>query len=132
MKKILGALLLAFLFGSCAPSNTDLMNARVKFMNQSPYKLCIDFLSLPADNYYQEDRYEVITYRGIDCSPFREKAIAKKKASDDLWDSAKEVFNAAVDDAYGVSPKSENGKKMVCTTQQIGTSGMAKTTCREK
>ena len=55
-----------------------------------------------------------------------------QRSANDLWDSAKEVFNAAVDDAYGVSPKSENGKKMVCTTQQIGTSGMAKTTCREK
>ena len=132
MKKLLGILVLGSLLSSCAPSEQDFYKARMKYSTQSPYTLCVDYLSLPASNYYQEDRYEAITRRGIDCSPFREQALAKKKARDELWDSAGEVFDSAVDDAYGISPESENGKKMVCTTQQIGTSGMAKTTCREK
>tara|TARA_B100001564_G_C20192558_1_gene469057 strand:- start:77 stop:478 length:402 start_codon:yes stop_codon:yes gene_type:complete len=133
MKKILGIAVIGCFLSSCAPSEKSIHDARMKYMYQMPYELCMNYLSLPDWNQWQQYRAEAISKRKIDCSPWQEEAYAlKQKKSDELWDSAGEVLDAVIDDAYNVPPKSENGKKMVCTTQQIGTSGMAKTTCREK
>ena len=57
----------------------------------------MSYLSLPANNYYQEDRYAAIQSRGIDCSPFQKQADAERKANDELWESGKKALDALID-----------------------------------
>jgi len=133
MKKILGLLIVCLMLSNCAPSEKSINETRIKYNRQSPYELCMNYLSLPDWNQWQTYRAEAIEKRGIDCSPWYEEGYAlKQKMSDELFESGKKAFNSTVDAAYGVTPESQKGKKLVCTTQRIGTSGMAKTTCREK
>jgi hypothetical protein len=133
MKKILGLLIVCLMLSNCAPSEKSINETRIKYNRQSPYELCMNYLSLPDWNQWQAYRAEAIEKRGIDCSPWYEEGYAlKQKMSDELFESGKKAFNSTVDAAYGVTPESQKGKKLVCTTQRIGTSGMAKTTCREK
>ena len=131
--KYFGLLILYIMLSSCAPSEKSINETRIKYNRQSPYELCMNYLSLPDWNQWQSYRAEAIEQRGIDCSPWYEEGYAlKQKNRDELFESGKKAFNSTVDAAYGVTPESQKGKKLVCTTQKIGTSGMAKTTCREK
>ena len=126
-------MVLGLLVGNCAPSEKGIYDARMKYSTQQPYALCMDYLSYPDWNQYQPYRADAIEARGIDCSPWAEQAYAlKRKKEDERTESLKKVFNAGVDTVYGTSERTVDGRKMVCTTQRIGTSGMAKTTCREK
>ena len=133
MKKYLGLLIITLMLSSCAPSEKSINETRIKYSKQSPYELCMNYLSMPDWNQWQPYRAEAIQKRGIDCSPWYEEGYAlKQKKRDELFESGKKAFDSTIDAAYGVTPESQKGKKLVCTTQRIGTSGMAKTTCREK
>ena len=133
MKKYLGLLIITLMLSSCAPSEKSINETRIKYSKQSPYELCMNYLSMPDWNQWQPYRAEAIQKRGIDCSPWYEEGYAlKQKKRDELFESGKKAFDSTIDAAYGVTPESQKGKKLVCTTQRIGSSGMAKTTCREK
>ena len=81
----------------------------------------------------QAARTEAVRTRGIDCNPYMDAAYYdKQRRSNEIADATKKAFDSGVDAAYGVTPESQRGNKMVCTTQRIGSSGMAKTTCRQK
>ena len=133
MSKGFGLLIICLMLSNCAPSEKSISETRIKYSRQSPYELCMNYLSMPDWNQWQPYRAEAIQKRGIDCSPWYEEGYAlKQKKSDELFESGKKAFDSTIDAAYGVTPESQKGKKLVCTTQRIGTSGMAKTTCREK
>ena len=133
MSKGFGLLIICLMLSNCAPSEKSISETRIKYSKQSPYELCMNYLSMPDWNQWQPYRAEAIQKRGIDCSPWYEEGYAlKQKKRDELFESGKKAFDSTIDAAYGVTPESQKGKKLVCTTQRIGTSGMAKTTCREK
>ena len=133
MNKYFAPLLVCLILSNCAPSDKAINETRIKYNNQSPYELCMNYLSALDWNRWQPYRAEAIKNRGIDCSPWHEEGYAlKQKKTDELFESGKKAFDSTVDAAYGVTPESQKGKKLVCTTQRIGTSGIAKTTCREK
>ena len=133
MKKYFGILIICLMFSNCAPSQKSITDNRIKYSKQSPYELCMNFLSMPDWNQWQPYRAEAIKKRGIDCSPWYKEGYAlKQKKRDELFESGKKAFNSTIDTIYGVTPESQKRKKLICRTQRIGTSGMAKTTCRER
>ena len=69
MKKILLGLGLLFLNGCYTyEENRDF------FMKQSEGELCMNYLTLPSWNAYQNYRYAAIQTRNIDCRPYLEQA----------------------------------------------------------
>ena len=79
MKKILGIAVIGCFLSSCAPSEKSIHDARMKYMYQMPYELCMNYLSLPDWNQWQQYRAEAISKRKIDCSPWQEEAYALKQ-----------------------------------------------------
>ncbi|MDA7637546.1 hypothetical protein N8691_02640 [Candidatus Pelagibacter sp.] len=107
-----------------------------KYSRMPEAVLCISYIN--AYGWYKREKkqaikYEVIETRGINCDRYMDAAYYdKQRRSNEIADATKKAFDSGVDAAYGVTPESQRGNKMVCTTQRIGSSGMAKTTCRQK
>jgi hypothetical protein len=126
VNKFLVIVVLGLLLGGCASPKTA-----ADYMGVKESSLCVNYINNYGFFDDQTARYEAIKRRGIDCNEYRELAQSIKDKREETSKSLNEVWSSGVDAAYGIPPKSD-GKKMVCTTQRIGTSGMAKTTCREK
>ena len=107
-----------------------------KYSKMPEPELCISYIN--AYGWHKREikqaiKYEVLETRSINCDRYMDVAYYdKQRRSNEIADATKKAFDSGVDAAYGVTPESQRGNKMVCTTQRIGSSGMAKTTCRQK
>ena len=70
-----------------------------------------------------ESILEAIEKRSIDCQPYEKEGLLAGKRRNEYYQGLKDNL-----DHLGSSSTGQT----VCTTQRIGTSGMAKTTCREQ
>ena len=116
MKKVIGIIVFGFLLNGCASTPED-------YMNISPRNLCIAWYERIGGNIHAAPMGKAIDMRGIDCNPYMDSMKAAKKSRDEYYQGLKDNL-----DHLGSSSTGQT----VCTTQRIGTSGVAKTTCREK
>ncbi len=97
--------------------------ARAKYNAMPASKLCIDYMTYPNYNIWQEDRASAIARRGIDCSPYARQAQAKIQ-SDQAFTNALIMLNQSLNtnttntNTYGTSLST--GFSKVCYYDGVG------------
>ena len=118
MNKVILILVMGLLT-SCA-SHQDRLS---EYMSLSERALCISYYEILVSGKNHPAKLEAIEKRSIDCQPYEKEGLLAGKRRNEYYQGLKDNL-----DHLGSSSTGQT----VCTTQRIGTSGVAKTTCRKK
>ena len=80
--------------------------ARAKYNSMPASKLCMDYLTYPSYNVWQEDRASAIARRSLDCTPYVAQARAKIQADAEFMNALATINALNTNTSTGYSTSS--------------------------